>query len=75
MKPISPMRGMLPAGVMPVVLFSLFVFGYFGEDLAVVRLQQYWKAKGCRSLPRKKRKKKFTLKWVAMQVVTRRWVM
>jgi len=39
MKPISPMRGMLPAGVMPVVLFSLFVFGYFGEDLAVVRLE------------------------------------
>ena len=55
MKFISPMRGMLPAGVMPVKelsllsllsflsllsLLSLLVFGYLGEDLTVVKLKE-----------------------------------
>jgi len=48
MKFISPMRGMLPAGVMPVKelsllsllsFLSLLVFGYLGEDLTVVKLE------------------------------------
>ena len=39
MKPISPMRGMLPAGIALIEVFSLLAFGYLGEGLTVIKLR------------------------------------